>query len=447
MTIELFFKKTSRLFLFLFLVGFLFFYLFLSWNNRLSHDDFYSLYAVKKQGILEGVRNQFYNWCPRSFSVLLSFCIVVLTQQFSFALFVWQLVLLIVSVFSFKKLLCVLLNRNWIRLETGGPWFGAVLITSGFFFCVSDIGQTWFWTASSTTYLLSFLLLVYGISILLNEKISVLLQVELFIIFLVVGNSSEPQAVLVLLVLIGLLIFSLGFTSEKKSIIPANKISIALFGLLVGWCWVMFAPGTAARASVFPEISFLSAFLLNYKLLAILFLQKISWKFLLIVCFGFSIGSVIRPAQIIGKRKLIFVLLLSAACIEIFQLIITRATADLSAERVYLPVVAFILISAVFVGWKFLSTRLLSIFIAVVFFYVIGNGIFLFTATRNYVTAYDERLETLRKDADTSVLFVKPLPHSGFLFSAELSSDSNAFANQHLRMAFGRKFPIVLKSE
>ena len=176
-------------------------------------------------------------------------------------------------------------------------------------------------------------------------------------------------------------------------------------------------------------------------------LFRSSWKFFLLTGFGLVLGSMIRPTHQAEKRKIIFVLLAITALIEIFQFIITRVISDLSAERVYLPVTMFLICFFIMISWLFFFPRLYLITFALLFCYLGCVSIVQFHFIENYSIAYDKRMEVIRKDKDTSVVVFEPLPSSGLLLSAEISADTNAFPNQHLRMAYHRKFPVLVRSE
>ena len=40
-------------------------YFVLSFNNRISHDDFYSMYIVEEFGVIDGVSLIYNQWCTR----------------------------------------------------------------------------------------------------------------------------------------------------------------------------------------------------------------------------------------------------------------------------------------------------------------------------------------------------------------------------------------------
>jgi hypothetical protein len=68
-----------------------------------------------------------------------------------------------------------------------------------------------------------------------------------------------------------------------------------------------------------------------------------------------------------------------------------------------------------------------------------------YTLTTEYAKKYDERMEYIeskRLNYTNEVLELPPLPLSGMLFSAELSTDTSHFSNQHLKKALRLNFAL-----
>ena len=60
-----------------------------------------------------------------------------------------------------------------------------------------------------------------------------------------------------------------------------------------------------------------------------------------------------------------------------------------------------------------------------------------------YAKAYDERVALIKNHRKVNApLFLKPLPSSGLLYSAEISVDSSFYSNRHLQKAFGIRYGI-----
>ena len=63
-----------------------------------------------------------------------------------------------------------------------------------------------------------------------------------------------------------------------------------------------------------------------------------------------------------------------------------------------------------------------------------------------YAKAVDERIEFIGRN-DNGIIQVKPLPYSGYIYSAEITTDAANFKNQHLKNGLGTKNDIVLATD
>ena len=68
-----------------------------------------------------------------------------------------------------------------------------------------------------------------------------------------------------------------------------------------------------------------------------------------------------------------------------------------------------------------------------------------------YAKAWDARMALLEEKKESGIFevieYVEPLPHPGFLYSAELSTDTAYFSNTHLREALDLPFYVATAAE
>ena len=63
-----------------------------------------------------------------------------------------------------------------------------------------------------------------------------------------------------------------------------------------------------------------------------------------------------------------------------------------------------------------------------------------------YAKAVDERIDFIMTH-DKTTIYVKPLPYSGYIYSAEITNDKTSFKNQHLKNGLGIKNDILLAND
>ena len=86
-------KIDIKTFIFTANIIFIILYIILSINNRIAHDDYYSIYTVNKIGVIDSVIYQYNDWCTRYISVFVSFSVAGLLQ-YKYTLFIYNILLL-----------------------------------------------------------------------------------------------------------------------------------------------------------------------------------------------------------------------------------------------------------------------------------------------------------------------------------------------------------------
>ena len=425
-------------------------YLALCFHNRIAIDDFYFLSLAKEFDPIEAMIVERSAWSARWPSVLLD-QIVLSFHPSRWYLFLFGSMAMFLFILSVDRILRRLFSpedRNtdrWMRLHL------SIFIVSAIFHSTFSIGQTWFWLCSACTYLIGAIMLLLGISTFIGRKHSGIDMIICCIAFLYVGGSSEPLAVFVLAVLLLLLLLP-----RSRSAIPLRTLVIAFASCLIGFAILYSAEGNFKRASHFQDISIAHAALLNVKMSALIILRELPSILPVVVLFSIPIGLLLARRKVFatGRRELwgriLPILFLFLASIYFFQLPITFATQDLGADRTLFPLVIFAI--AAFV-WTFLHLRPIldrsrvPTVRSALFAAMLLNGYTLIDQLKvlpAYASAYDERMEMLEGMTETTgTIIVDPLPPSGLLLSAEISTDPSYFANQHLRLGLGLKAQVI----
>ena len=146
-------------------VIFILLYVILASNNRIAHDDYYSIYIVNKLGVIDSVIYQYNNWCTRYISVFLSFTISSLLK-YKYTLFIYNIILLklfVISVYYSLNACKSILNES-ARNDKLQILNYSVFFVSAIFYASFNIGETWFWLSSTSTYLLSVIMLFFAFS-------------------------------------------------------------------------------------------------------------------------------------------------------------------------------------------------------------------------------------------------------------------------------------------
>jgi hypothetical protein len=232
------------------------------------------------------------------------------------------------------------------------------------------------------------------------------------------------------------------------------------FGL-TAFLVLYFAEGNLVREQFFDEISFGYSLVLNVKMVGIIFLKRVVYilPFILVLCLpmiAFSNRKKEKTTDPNWKRKLVYLTLTYFLTVDLFQLSITYKTQDVGAYRAFYFVsictLAYVLALyyqirknlSLSPAFAFYST-VISLVLSTLFFgcqFEQQQAIVL-----KYAKAYDEHIQFVKaQNSPIHLLELHLLPNSGLLYSAELSSDTTYFTNQHFKAGLNLKFnPIVRK--
>jgi hypothetical protein len=457
-------NKTATVFLFAGNILFLLLYATLCFNNRLTPDDFHFLSTVREFGIIDGTIYEYNSWSTRWISVLLNHSVLQVFQHTEYALFIFGLFNLIIFIFVIL-LLIRNLNRLWDKDRKYDPWFIlslSVFIVNAIFVSTIRINETWFWLCSSCTYLWSVMMFVLGVAWLINGRKNILFSIAGCLAFVYVGGSCDPFAVITMLSLAGIIVL-IGFNILR---IPVPKrllimrCVLALFFCLTSFIVLYSGPGIRARENYFQDISMISAVLLNFKMTGIILLKRLPSVLPLAALFclpAFYWGTMLMKSTADKNWKIKTLLLTIGYFLIIFlyQLPVTYKTQDVGAYRALFPVSIF---TIVYFGWLFFligknvrtGKRLVKMIVLFSFAAsCLVNGYCYFRqagTVHYYSSAYDQRIRFVKQNPPQNPpLMLEPLPPSGMIYSAEITSDTSNFLNQYFKEGLNLKFSVRLK--
>jgi len=449
---------------------FLLLYVTLCFHNRLAIDDFHFLSTVNEHGIITGTLIEYNSWSSRWISVLLNHFILLINKNTPIGLPVFGIfnLLLFISVgfFFFKNLFqpssTPYFNLPQQKNKLTKYWLFTNLSTfliSIIFISTIKIDETWFWLCSSTTYLWSNIMVLIGIACLLMRKKNTTLTLIGYFSFFYIGGSSGPLAIVSLLILLTTIVLAyfknIPFKINRAIIIKRSFLSF--FFCLASFLVLFFAEGNRIREQFFQEISIGYSFILNIKMVGIILIKRLPsiLPFIAILCLPMiSFGNYFKnsKADLKWKKKISYITFIYFSLIYIFQLPITYKTQDVGAFRalffVTILTVSFFLLAYYIIGRNTSFNKRSYTYITIIPF-LVSLSIFGYefinqnTITSEYANAYDRRMIYIKSnDNNIELLELAPLPPSGMLFSAELSSDTSHFSNQHLKKALKLNFNI-----
>lgn len=436
-------------------LAFLLLYLILVYNNRLAADDFHVIDNVQKHGVLGSIAYEYEYWSGRWSATLVSHAATVVILRFPWMMPLIQI--LIAGVFSISiyhflhksKISNFTFQSSWDQISF------ALTAAAILFLATINKGDTWMWWCASFTYLLGTATIITGLALILDEESNRLKNLFSIVCFAYAGGASEPAAATTLILLIVLL----GWRSIKpfSAIIPKHnkpRLIYAILSLGISFGICMYAPGNATRSDLFPEISTMESFILNFKMLGVLVFQHlIPGIWILAICVpGLMTYQKQDKSSNKHVKKPIILLIAIAILIFVYQWTITKVTGDVAADRATLFILASMMIASIVV-YNWIIERISISFIQTISLLILAGSLFYHVSTQlhtttKYAEAYDLRIQMLLEaNPKRTQPILNPLPPSGFLYSAEISSDITHHSNVHLREGLNLHFtPSVTNS-
>lgn len=429
-------------------LAFLLLYLVLVYNNRLAADDLHVIDNVHQHGVLGSIGYEYASWSGRWSATLLSHAATANILRFPWLMPFIQL--LIAGMFSIS-LYHFLRNSNICKPYGSKFWdrFSFALTSTAILFLASiNKGDTWLWWCASFTYLLGTASILMGAALILDEKNSRLKDLCCVLCMTYAGGASEPAAATTLVALV-----AFGVWCSRKNnafeIYKHNKTRLiyAIFALSISFGVCLSAPGNEVRSELLPRVGIAESLVMNFKILGVMMIQH-STSTIWILAIGASGLMVCQKKDKSLKKdvkKTTILLVAISFLIFIYQWTITKVTGDVPADRATLFIVLCMVIASI-LAYKLLSERISTSFLQSISLLAMAGVLtyHLFSqiqTTTNYAKAYDLRMQTLlNANLNQTTPSLIPLPPSGFLYSAEISSDSTHHSNVHLREGLNLHF-------
>ncbi len=252
----------------------------LSYYNRLAQDDFHFLHNIKQWGIIGSTQYEYGNWGTRWMASLANHSVLTLYQINEKTLFIVGILNLCLFTGGIY-LLIENLNKIYSFLADPIIWWKiniSLFIVNGIFYSTIRIDETWFWVCATYSYLLSVIMLCWGLAWILHPSKNILLSIIGCMSFVYVGGSCGPLA------LITLFAFVLFIVAIKTSNSPAflqllrtksNKVILAGIICLLAFIILYLGEGNTIRESYFKDITLIEAIMLNVKTTGMILLLRL----------------------------------------------------------------------------------------------------------------------------------------------------------------------------
>jgi len=421
------------------------FLLIIFFFNRFAIDDYYFIGKLRERSIQSIYSDLYINSHGRwSFNFLvLAFLKLNTTPYF---LFLYNLISCSFLYWGICKLLSSIQNLLKLKIEKESIILYAVIFLSVFFFCTVSPNDSWFWYTSSVNYLWSTIAFFFALSFLLKAQKSILENIFFIVCLVYMGGSNEPLAIISLL--------GLSYSFFKKMFIRDSIIGIII--LSVSLAINYFSSGTTTRDALTPNLGLIDL---------ILYTGYGSLKFVFFSIYKTFIPALFAalPFFILGKKinlkefqfnpikQLYQSIGLITLIIILNQLIVIYVLGGLAPDRS--TITSSIIISLIMVRYFFLLGSYHSERYKWMNLLLILNPIgltiliiFLLPIQSKYASAVDKRINHIKLEAkkNNKVIRVKPLPNSGYIYSAEITADVTNFKNQLLKSGLGIENDIVL---
>ena len=441
-------------------------FLMLGYFNRFSSDDFAYYFRVRDMGLWDAFIFAYKTWNTRWASILFMNVMMKFFNPES-SLLLYYIFILGLFFIAVYRLLKTLFAYYIIEISPIVTANYSMLFISGFFLCTFGIDESWFWMNATTIYILPLIFLCLGTSYILDIKNNFLPHLMLNISFFIAGGGNEPLAILAIIFL------GTNFITQSinKQITTFNnperkhlhKLRAALLILILSFSVNFFCPGLAVRQGFLPSYN------VNHIVASILYTCLLLSKSLVINKLIFLIPYTLLWAYIGNKfykqnfiipirlRTLILhffidlllfsFLVICLCCIALHGMAPMRAMTAISFYmtgiftyygfclgcKIHFPKISKV--------YHYLSAVIIAVSLSV----IICNQ---YPIAKAYANAYDQRilsLKILESNHNTDAQSIKPLPPSGMLFSADISSDTNNIQNKYFKNALSLHFNVLLQ--
>lgn len=460
-------SKRYSLLLALLSIVFILFGVMLCFQSRLATDDYYFIADVRNVGINQSVYSQYMAWCGRfaaCYLVDFFYKAFDIRQTWYFIFPLSSFLLLLMGIYSTFKALSF--QFQW-KVTTLSLLIFTCLFAALLFFLSVDIGETWIWYCSLSSYLWSVIAFIWGLAFLFgnyNKRISLLLSA---FCFLYVGGASEVYSVICGVLMLLYLSYQYKQAGSLKAFWakPLNR-SFCFVYLLLGVSFLIFlvAPGNYLRDELFPKHELIKTLFITSKSIVKFGILYLPIRLVYVLAFAspfLLLGKEVRlhHAHFTLTMKAFFwkSTILFASLLLLFFLLVAYVMVETGPPRLWFMVAFLFAVYAAslcfYAGYtSFIvepKIRLLQgaslLLITIVLFYNCLNQLVI---TTKYTKANDERIAYLLQLNKTihndTIVKLKPLPPAGMLYSSEISEDTSHFTNRELKMGLQLKFHVVV---
>jgi hypothetical protein len=434
----------------------------LSIHNRPAADDFYYLTCVPQSGIISCVAELYKGYSARWTAYTLAALIIPVPWLYHF---LPVIITLIMSALLAAIIRLWFLRQHAIRMTLPDALLCGMVLCSAFFFTTFSVAESWFWIIQVCTYLMSMLAQMMLLYSFLSEKKNywILLPAAVFI-----GGSSESYAVIVLLILLAGLTLPV-VRQVMEQWFPTsdlrNKLSLALAGCLSAFVVTMASKGNLVRYEALPHAplpDMMRIILSTWAKAAFFKPLTVLPYYLLFGWLTFAAGrrlsqsGTAHPGIFIRRWLKSLMLLLAAVLVLILPatIILSGLPPDRALLQVCFLITSFVLLFFLDAGSRlaplpyerFLLRKPLALILPFVLIYHITTQSMI---SARYAWAVDDRLKylhELKMAGNTSPVNLPALPSSGWLYAAEISSDTSHFTNQWIKKYLNLEFPIARQS-
>ena len=349
----------------------------------------------------------------------------------------------------------VITNAGWLN---GAPRMQTVIIsgctTIAFFFSCFSISDVFFWINTSTMYLLSVIALLHAAASIIGHRNRALSSAVVVLCGWSIGGACEPFTLVLVLACAVLLLLQ-----KKMKLSPPLHYSLILLFMIclcLSFAVTYSGEGHVIRAQYLPQTRITYKFWVFLKSYAKMILIKYPSVLLPVLLFSFPwyvFGRHYRlPALNQRNLKVVTLLFLTLTAFSLAPVVYVMS--ESGPERAWTQVSLYLTIYCAFVSafaGAQSKTGLPPAFMNKV--YGTLTVLFLLAAfvpkvrmAAVYAESYDQRMAFLIRQKETSevtVVKVSPLLPSGWLHSAEITTDSLHYTNRHLKRYLKTEFSIV----
>lgn len=442
---------------------FVFLLLVLSFNARFAADDYYFIYLKNNLGAIGGTIYQYKSFsgrwlCHYSGLLLLKFSELKYFLP-CFFIFTFTTFYLILSSLFYKI-------YNWFDISESdfNSDFPPLLFLATFFLTSFSIGENWFWFISVVTYMWSLIFILLLTNLYLNQKKRFYTKFLILFASLYIGSASESFALLALVFGLTFIIHRIrlegieSFKVNEKNKTVILSVSLIFLSFLIS----SLSPGTFNRNEMLPATTWGQKLITLLHSTGKIFINYIPSKIGLFTVFSLpwaGFGFYIQEITSLTTNK-IFKYLGLTIILSVIAIVLSLAPTSFILSETgparALSIVTLIITISFAITFTLLGMFLRSesqviklsfagYFFAMMFLFYFN--IKEYKRSKVYSETYDERINhihELQKSGFNEVAEFEPLPNSGMLYNAELSTDTNYFVNQHWKKGLGLQFELSL---